>query len=230
MSIFDLRGHRALPIITVASFIFAVTAWFMADSEKKEPRPALPLVAGPVTGAPIPQDVKKAELPILRVEPDVNQEGVSSAPKIVVYFRNSAKGKTVNIKVTPAFDFKASFDNAATVLTVTPNTPLKAKTKYSIEILQNGTVLYGWSFTTGDDVVSVGDVAAINKLKATLPYRSDHFWIEYKSIADVFNVYIDAKPVETYKQAALNYFKSQGISDPSKLNIAIIPVGEAATP
>lgn len=220
---------KVLTVIFVVSLLFALGTGFLKDQRQKEI--ALSRGETPTTSpTPTPTLTAKATFFPVRVEPPHNSDDVSTSPQIVVYFNEIVGSRKVDIKVTPSFEFNGSFGGNGRVLTINPATALKPNTQYTVEVVVDGVGVYSWVFSTGGTSLTNTDVSALTKLKETLPYKSDHFWIDYKANSDTFYVYIDAKPVETYQNQALAYFKSKGVSEVSKLQVDFVPVGEAANP
>jgi hypothetical protein len=90
-----------------------------------------------------------------------------------------------------------------------------------------GVKIFFWSFTTGKKAAVSASV--VENIKKKLPYQESHVYITYLSSGDKFFVTIDAKPVNTYKTRALNWFKSQGLVDPeNQINITFLLTGVAA--
>lgn len=226
----NLRGKSILlTVIFALSLIFAFITGYLKDQRQKE----ISRSRGEVpTTSPTPPATPgaKASLFPVRVEPPHNQEGVSTSPQIVVYFNDTVGDRKVDVKVTPSFQFNGSFDSRGLALTINPSTALKPSTQYTVEVVVDGVGVYSWVFSTGAQSLTNKDVTSLAKLKESLPYKADHFWIDYKANSDTFYVYIDNKPTETYQNQALAYFKSNGVSDVAKLKIDFVPVGAAANP
>ena len=222
------RRTKLLIALFGISVVFALTTGFLKDQRQKKIISSTAVTSPTPTAAPTL--VTKPSFFPVRVEPPHNQEGVSTSPQIVVYFNDMVGERKVDVKVGPSFQFNGSFDSRGLVLTINPSTALKPNTQYTVEVVVDGVGVYSWVFSTGGSSLTNNDVVALAKLKDSLPYKADHFWIDYKANSDTFYVYIDAKPVATYQSQALVYFKGKGISEVSKLKVAFVPVGEAANP
>ena len=163
---------------------------------------------------------------VLRVEPLPDATGVSANPTVSITFENSVTGKNVSISSKPTASFSQTLSSSGYTLTLIPKTPLKLGTKYTLSISIGKIKIYEWEFTTGQ---RSANPAVIENLKKKLPYKGNHFRISYAEATDKYFVNIDAKPVETYKQAALDWLKSQGLTDPERqINVAYFLIGKAS--
>jgi len=163
---------------------------------------------------------------VVRVEPLPDKKGISTNPTIIVMFEKSIIGKKVQITSSPEASFNQAVSSNGFTLTLTPKESLKPSTKYTFSVIYEKSKIYVWSFTTGK---KGGDPQLIDTIKNKLPYKSTHLTISYSSTTDKFFVFIDAKPIDTYKKAALDWFASQGLVDAEKkINIFYYLVGEAA--
>ncbi len=223
-------NHRTklLAVLFSISFVSALATGFLKEERQKKSASSTGVSAPTLT--PTPSLLPKASFSLLRVEPPHNQEDVSTSPQIVVYFNIAMADRQVDVKVTPSFEFNGSFDGNGRVLTINPTTALKPNTQYSVEVVVDGVGVYSWVFSTGGTSLTNNDAEALAKLKDSLPYKTDHFWIDYKANSDTFYVYIDAKPISTYQNQAQAYFRSKGVNDLSKLRVDFVPVGDAAKP
>ena len=163
---------------------------------------------------------------VLRVEPLPDATGVSANPTVRITFENTITGKNATISSKPAASFSQTLSSSGYTLTLTPKTPLKLGTKYILSVSIDKIKIYEWEFTTGQ---RSGNVSIIQALKKKLPYQGAHFRISYAQATDKYFVNIDAKPVETYKKTAIDWLKSQGLTDPEKqINIVYFLIGKAA--
>ena len=163
---------------------------------------------------------------VVRVEPLPDKKDVSLAPTIKISFGKSIKDKKVSIATSPRIVFDQSLSAGGYRLVLTPKEPLATSTKYTLTILAEKKEIYSWSFTTGNKIV---DLQVIESIKKKLPYEGDHFRVSYAQASDRFYVDIDTKPMDTYKQKALDWFTSQGLPDAENaINIVYFAVGEAA--
>lgn len=163
---------------------------------------------------------------VVRVEPLPDQKDITTSPTIKISFEKSIEGKKIAINSTPAASFDQQLSSKGFHLTLTPKSTLKSSTKYTLSVLEGKAKIYSWSFTTG---TKGADPALLEKIKEKLPYQGKHFRIAYSSVDDEFVVTIDAKPLDTYKKAALSWFASQGLANAeSKINIFYLTIGEAA--
>lgn len=170
----------------------------------------------------------KPSVRVLRVEPLPDSNDVSSSPTIAITFKESIIKKDVQITSSPKVSFKSSLSSGGYVLKLTPKSPLTSAKKYTLGVVYEKVKIFSWSFTTGKKQV---DTNVLEKIKGKLPHDGNHFRITYTKASDKFYVVIDAKPVVTYKQSALNWFADQGLPDAeSKINIFYYPVGDAIDP
>jgi len=174
----------------------------------------------------VPRELPQPKLVVTRVEPKQDRTDVSTAPTIRIYFDRPITKLAVKIEPNPSFSFKETLSPEAFHLTLVPEVTLASSTKYTINVKLEDLTIYSWSFTTGGESTPA---AVVENIKKELPYKGDHFKISYWSSTDKFFVTVDAKPVEVYKAAALNWFKARGLTDPeAQINIAYILVGQAA--
>ncbi|OGY21513.1 MAG: hypothetical protein A2126_04240 [Candidatus Woykebacteria bacterium GWB1_45_5] len=160
------------------------------------------------------------------VEPRADQKDISTTPTIKIAFEKKIKENEISLETVPAFNFSLKISPDGYYLTVSPKSPLEKNTKYQINVIFEKVRIYAWSFTTGS---LEADAQIVKTIKSKLPYYGDHFSISYAGSTDKFFVTIDAKPVETYKKAALAWFTSQGLSNAeTKINIFYYLVGNAA--
>ncbi len=197
------------------------------------------LIGKEVTKPPVePPTEGKIEIPnppltkprVVRVEPLPGQKDVSTAPTIKVFFEEDVSELKVSISPKPPFKFKSAFTRRGSELTLTPTTTLKPSTKYKIDVLIDETIIYFWNFTTKKATVSL---SVIEKIKKQMPYQDPggKFNISYSAATDKFFVRIKAKPIDTSKQAAINWFKSQGLTNPEKqINIVYLTSSEILPP
>ena len=163
---------------------------------------------------------------VLRVEPLPDATGVSANPTVSITVENPIAGKNVAVSSKPTASFNRSLPPSGYTLTLTPKTPLKLGTKYTLSVSMNNIKIYEWEFTTGQ---KGANAVIIEALKKKLPYQGAHFRISYAQATDKYFVNIDAKPVETYKKAAIDWLKSQGLTDPEKqINIVYFLIGKAS--
>lgn len=163
---------------------------------------------------------------VVRVEPLPDQKDVSTSPTIEISFEKPIKEGDIKVTSKPAASFTKTLSSGGHYLTLKPKQSLKTATKYTLDVAAGKIKVYQWSFTTSN---KSGDLQAIEKIKAKLPYKGNHFRISYASSTDKFFVTIDAKPVASYEKAALSWFASQGLANAEKaINIVIYPVGKAS--
>jgi len=163
---------------------------------------------------------------VLRVEPLPDATGVSANPTVSITFENSVTGKNVSVSAKPSALFSQNLSTSGYTLTLIPKAPLKLGTKYALAVSIGKTKIYEWEFTTGQ---KSGNAAIIEALKKKLPYQGAHFRISYAQATDKYFVNIDAKPVETYKKTAIDWLKSQGLTDPEKqINMVYFLIGKAS--
>ena len=175
-----------------------------------------------------PREIReKLILSVTGVEPRDGQKEISTNPTIKIYFDKPHDSKDIKFVTKPAFKFKIDTARSNLLYTLTPTSALKPSTKYTVDVLHQGLKIFFWSFTTGKKATV--EASLVEKIKSQLPYQESHVYITYLSSADKFFVTIDAKPVNTYKTRALNWFKSQGLVDPeSQINITFLLTGTAA--
>src|SRR5439155_3114244 len=71
---------------------------------------------------------------------------------------------------------------------------------------------------------SSAPTSPLEKFIQTLPHQDNGFSIDYIAASQTFAVQISGTPVEQYKQAARDYFKSQGVNVPdSQINFFVTP-------
>ncbi|OGY24067.1 MAG: hypothetical protein A2172_00790 [Candidatus Woykebacteria bacterium RBG_13_40_15] len=167
----------------------------------------------------------KASLLVSRVEPLPKQEGVSTAPTINIFFDRPVKDMDVKVGTKPDFKFRSELSPGTTVAVVTPEETLLQGTKYTISVKLDNKLIYEWYFTTGSSKTPTG---VVQKIKEKLPYTGNHFKITYWPSTDKFFITIDNKPMDVYRDAALNWLRSYGLTDPEKqIHIVYLPVGKA---
>ena len=212
-----LKDKKFWVFITVLILVAVVLSVLLINQRSKAPG-----------GTGIEPELRptKPDVRVLRVEPLPDQKGISTSPTIKISFEKSIEGKKIAISSTPVASFDQQISSKGFHLILTPKSPLEPSTKYTLSVLDGKVKIYSWSFTTG---TKGADPTLLEKIKAQLPYEETHFRITYASPTDKFIVTIDAKPVDTYKKAALSWFASKGLPDAAKkINIFYLTVGEAA--
>jgi hypothetical protein len=205
------------------SLVFGVGTYLMAQGvAQRQPTTQVETV---------PEAVQIAtQFRVTETQPRQNGTEVSTAPLISAAFNRSLENVKAEITLLPSAKTTSVQSEDSRSLSAVLSEPLKPNTTYTASILLEEKKIYEWQFKTIATGLTTGDGNALEKIKSQLPYQGNHFRIVYISSQDTYQVVIDAKPVETYYQQALNWFKSQGLKDTNSLKINRYQVGAAAQP
>lgn len=212
---------KLLLILFVSSLILVVLTGFLASSVAERTNQA-----GTIT--PVPTGVRLLQqFKVVSYQP-TNSQKVSTLPDIKVTLSQDLVKTKAEIRLDPSVPLAITISGAA--VNATPQQPLEAKTTYHAALYLEGSKFFEWQFTTIEQTANKEDTSGLANIKTQLPYQGDHFRVLYNAEIDKFQVVLDDKPVETYYQKALNWFKQMGIKDPSALKISKYLVGRATQP
>jgi hypothetical protein len=217
------RRNKILIFILIVSIVFALVTGFLNQS------------LGKLTGTgPTPTPAAVVDLiqqfRIIRTEPLEQVEVVSTQPTLMVQFNKETTSVSVEIKLEPEVPLTLNANEDRTVYTAIPQRALQPNTLYRANVYLNGNGFHQWQFRTGEETITSSDQNALLKIKQKLPYQGSHFRIIYNSTLDEFQVFIDAKPVNTYFQNALSWFRNEGLTNTEAVKIVEYPIGAAARP
>lgn len=211
----DLKKLWLIFLLLLIIAVVGVVLLFLKGKPKK------PMI----TGYEGTQPITTLSVKVIRVEPLPNQKDVSTSPTIKITFEDTIVNKKIEITTSPKIEFEEQVSPGGYNLVLTPSSQLNSSAEYTITVIAEKAEIYSWSFTTGS---KGADPKVVETIKRKLPYQGDHFIISYASSTDKFFVTISAKPVGTYKQAALDWFAAQGLPNAeAAINIVYYPVGDA---
>ena len=233
-----LKNRTFLISIAIVAILIVVVTAFLTASSKKEggavtPAPSKPIQDDEYNPDETPPGTLASAFKVVRVEPFQNQTGISTVPTINIYFDKEIKPYDFNIVIKPKASFSFEVIQGRTAFQLILKSNLKPSTKYTVEVFEIDTKnrfnIFSWHFTTGNKLIaSAGTVA---KIKEKMPYKGKGFGVSYIASTDRYFVSIDKTPVDTYKRAAIDWFKAQGLTNPEKqINIVYLIGGPALPP
>lgn len=167
------------------------------------------------------EQTRKIEL--TNVVPYPNEIEISTYPTIQVTAVQPLH-PLLTIDISPRVSFTKVYTNDNKTLALTLQRPLRKNTKYTIRLFDNtNDASYSWAFTTGDVGVDQKLLGGIERVKQQLPYKDPNgrFEIYYAPQTDVYFITVhDDERSDGDRVAALNWLKSQGITNTSSITIS----------
>jgi len=214
-------------LITIAAEAFAAFvfwfSWRQAHIKITPPaviRNALPFYS------PEPSAPNGNTIVMTQITPFPNQTDISTLPTIIAT-AVAPFSQNATVVLNPLAPATTTFSNNNQTLTLDLQKPLNPNKTYQVTITDptdNGQ--YSWSFTTGDIAVDPKLLPAIDRVKQQMPYNDPNgqFTIYYAAQTDEYFITIhnDLRSVND-QAAALAWFRSQGITDTTSLQITWEP-------
>lgn len=213
------RSIKVWMVIFVSSLLFALITGFLNQSITPQ--------GNEVTSSPTPAVVASilSGLKVNSYQP-LGAEKVTTQPTLKLVMSKKLGDTKADIRLDPAVPLKTTVTDETVV--AIPTQPLAINTKYTASLYIDDGKFFEWGFTTIGSTISQNEAAILDAIKAKMPYQGDKFRITYSPVIDQFTVTIDTKPADTYFQKALDWFKSQGVTNLNSLKIKKYLVGSAA--
>lgn len=213
------RSNKFWLVVFILTVFFAIITGFLNQSVVPQ--------GNEVTSSPTPTVIASLlkGLKVTSYQP-LGAEKVTTQPTLKLEMNKKLGATEAEIRLNPSTPLKIAISGS--IITATPSQPLAINTKYTASLYIDKGKFFEWVFTTIGSTISQNEAAIVDQIKAKMPYQGDKFRITYSSVIDQFTVTIDTKPSDTYFQKALDWFKSQGVTNLNSLNIKKYLVGSAA--